>query len=97
MLEQDGKHLHQCGTTGWEQDWFALSERIDLSALEELEKFPFPQAIHTKKIEQVNALASYFNLSSPGLETQLPETALVLPYGAWVREFLETWAKSRIT
>ena len=79
LLQPDGKHLRQCGTTGWEQDWFALPERIDISASEELEKFPFAQAIHTKKIEQINALASYFNLSSPRLETQLPETALVLP------------------
>jgi signal transduction histidine kinase len=79
LLGPDGKHLRQCGTTGWEQDWFALPERIDLSAREELEKFPFAQAIQTKRIEQVNALASYFHLSSPRLETPLPETALVLP------------------
>lgn len=79
LLGPDGENLHQCGTTGWEPDWFALPERIDLSAREELEKFPFAQAIQTKKIEQVNALANYFNRSSPGLETPLPETALVLP------------------
>ncbi|MBD2091295.1 response regulator [Microcoleus sp. FACHB-1515] len=82
LLQPDGKHLRQCGTTGWEQDWFALPEKIDLSASEELEKFPFAQAIQTKEIEQVNGLAnglaSDFNLSSPELE-QLPSAALVLP------------------
>ena len=79
LRQDDVESLQLCGTTGWDKDWYTHPEIVNLTALEELGKWPFAQAIHTGQVEQVDRLASHFDGKSAKIGSELPDSALVLP------------------